>query len=83
VIDTKFWVILTQPNCPYCDKAKDILRDMGINEFTAFDITEMPALKYFLVQQGLYTVPQVYKSGYRIGGYDDLKLYFGDNYDGA
>lgn len=70
------YVILTQPNCVWCDRAKHLLRDHGLN-FTAINVAESVDLKMFLELSGLKTVPQVYRNGHRVGGFDDLLAQLG------
>jgi glutaredoxin 3 len=68
------WVVISRPKCPYCVLVKELLTSKGI-EFTEFDISKEFVMRDFLVQSGLTTVPQVYRNGQRVGGYDDTKAY--------
>ena len=69
-------VILTKENCPWCDKAKDLMREKGL-EFVEMDVYQHPSLRTFLGYLGLKTVPQIFTKDERIGGYDDLIQHLG------
>jgi glutaredoxin len=70
------WVIITKEDCPFCERAKDLLTDRGIT-YLVFNIDIFPPFRNFIKYQGLTTVPQVYKAGERIGGWEDLARYLG------
>lgn len=61
--------------CPYCKKAKALLREKGV-EFEDVDITanedEMRE-KLAKITGGRTTVPQIFINSVHIGGYTDLK----------
>ncbi|HBG49514.1 MAG TPA: glutaredoxin 3 [Cyanobacteria bacterium UBA9971] len=61
--------------CPYCKKAKALLRDKGV-DFEDIDITanedEMRE-KLSGITGGRTTVPQIFINGVHVGGYTDLK----------
>jgi glutaredoxin 3 len=61
--------------CPYCKKAKALLREKGV-DFEDIDITanedEMRE-KIGKITGGKTTVPQIFIDGVHIGGYTDLK----------
>jgi len=69
-------VIITKKNCPWCDKAKDLLKETDI-AFFEMDISEHPSLLEFFKHLNLNTVPQIFNKDERIGGYTDLVQYFG------
>ena len=69
-------VILTKENCPWCDKAKDLLRKKGL-EFVEMDVYQHTSLRTFLGYHGLKTVPQIFNKDERIGGYEDLVQHLG------
>ncbi len=65
--------IYTTLLCPYCHRAKALLRKKGA-AFTEVDVgmdaarrAEMTALAY-----GRHTVPQIFIDGVHVGGSDDL-----------
>lgn len=70
------WVILGKPECPYCEKATDLLHLYDI-EFVYMNVIGSD-LYQFLLNCGKTTVPQVYRDGQLIGGYEDLVSYLGD-----
>ena len=61
--------------CPYCKKAKALLREKGV-DFEDIDITanedEMRE-KLSGITGGRTTVPQIFINGVHVGGYTDLK----------
>lgn len=69
------FTIITKPDCPWCDKAKSLMR-MREESFSEFSVAEHPILRDFLKSGDLHTVPQVYWKGERIGGYEDLEAWF-------
>jgi glutaredoxin 3 len=66
-------IIYTTPVCPYCVRAKDLLKRKGKN-YTEIDITQNPsAMKEMLAKSGgRKTVPQIFINGQHVGGSDDL-----------
>ena len=62
-------------NCPFCDKAKELLRETG-EGLTEYAIDIQPELgKYIMERSLINTVPIVYHDDLLIGGYNDLKMY--------
>lgn len=68
-------VILTRPNCIYCEKAKKLIEEHG-DSFVEFDVTKDTVFRAFLKVQGITTVPQIYSEGEHIGGYTDLATWY-------
>lgn len=66
------WVVLSRPNCSWCDRAKELLRSYQVS-FTEFDINQATQLKDFVLANGLTTVPQVYVDGTHVGGFENLE----------
>jgi len=67
--------IATKDNCPWCDKAKELLaiNNMDVVEFKQEEIE----------QYHYKTYPQIWLEGYHIGGYKELELYMkGGNKNG-
>ncbi len=62
--------------CPYGLKALDLLKRRG---FVVEDrhLTTREQTDAFKAEHGVATTPQVFIGGERIGGYDDLRRYFG------
>jgi len=65
--------IYTKPLCPYCIRAKRLLKQKGV-EVTEIDIWLSPARKREMLSRadGRWTVPQIFIDGRGIGGCDDL-----------
>jgi alkyl hydroperoxide reductase subunit F len=58
--------------CPYCAKAKALLKSKGLS-YRDIDITTDEARQQEMVQRsGRRTVPQLFLDGQSVGGYDDL-----------
>lgn len=69
-------VIYTVDYCPYCNKAKKLLSEKGI-EFEDHDLTLNEAEKRkklgeMIGSTGRTTVPQIFIDGKHIGGYTEL-----------
>lgn len=71
------FVILGRENCPWCDKAKELLTEKE-HSFHYLDVMKEDALREFLLQNGLDSVPQVYRDGEYIGDYAELENYLED-----
>jgi len=64
--------IYTKSYCPYCKRAKELLRIKGV-EFTEFDVTADPAKEQEMRRRaGRETVPEIFVDGDLLGGCDDL-----------
>ncbi len=65
--------IYTTPYCPYCHRAKALLRDKGVS-VVEIDVMAQPARRDEMVQRsgGRRTVPQIFIGERHIGGCDDL-----------
>jgi len=66
-------IIYTKSWCPYCIRAKDLLKSKGA-EFTEIDIEkQQDKLAEMLEKSGQKrTVPQIFINDIHIGGCDDL-----------
>lgn len=66
--------IYTTPTCPFCHRAKALLRDKGV-DFTEIDVFSQPELRRAMTQRanGRRTVPQIFINDRAIGGSDDLQ----------
>jgi glutaredoxin 3 len=59
--------------CPYCIRAKHLLRERGI-AFEEIDVTGDHEARQRLVEQtGRRTVPQIFIGDEPIGGFDELR----------
>ncbi len=66
--------IYTTTYCPYCDRAKALLRRKGV-EFEEIDVTDDPDLRAEMIRRanGRRTVPEIFIDGQLIGGYEELR----------
>jgi glutaredoxin 3 len=59
--------------CPYCVRAKQILKSKGVEQIEEVRIDTDPlALKTMMEMTGRRTVPQIYIGSTHVGGCDDL-----------
>lgn len=67
-------VIYTKDYCPYCVKAKNLLKQKGVTGFTEIDITRDEKLQQEMLSKsnGRKTVPQIFIGSTHVGGFDDL-----------
>lgn len=67
-------VVYSTKICPYCDRAKALLRQRGV-AYEEVDVTNDPDKRAWLVTAtgGRRTVPQIFIDGEGIGGFDDLR----------
>jgi len=64
--------VYSKNNCPFCDRAKALLESKGI-PFKVIKMEDEPEAREFLVDQGLRSVPQIFKDGILLpGGYQGL-----------
>lgn len=69
------YTIITRNNCKYCDMAKAMLKEHGIN-FTTYNVEEASSkwVLSLLKEANIKTVPQIFSTdGSFIGGYRDLE----------
>lgn len=69
-------MVMPTHTCPYGLKALDLLRRQG---FTVDDrwLTTREQVDAFKAEHGVATTPQTFIDGARVGGYDDLRRFFG------
>lgn len=65
--------VITKPGCPYCDKAKMLLKIKG-HSFSE-DLRNTPADIESFKAAGYRSFPQVFLGEKRIGGFDQLKSF--------
>lgn len=66
-------VIYTTQVCPYCIRAKALLRSKQV-EFEEIDVGRDPRLQDEVRQRsGRRTVPQIFIDDQSVGGYDELR----------
>jgi glutaredoxin len=73
---TLYRMVMPGHTCPYGLKARDLLRRQG------YAVEDQPlrtreAVDAFKAEHGVKTTPQVFVGGERVGGYDDLRRFFG------
>ena len=73
---TLYRMVMDKHLCPYGLKAKDLLERQG---FTVDDhwLRTREETDAFKAGQGVTTTPQTFIDGQRVGGYDDLRRFFG------
>jgi glutaredoxin len=59
--------VYSKNNCPFCDRAKALLESKEI-PFRVIKMEEDPDAKEFLMDQGLRSVPQIFKDGVLLPG---------------
>lgn len=67
-------VVYTKDYCPYCQSAKALLEEKGV-EYKEIDVTnDEEKLKEMLAKSnGRTTVPEIFVGETLVGGYDDLR----------
>ena len=59
--------------CPYCIRAKHILKSKGVAQIEEIRVDENPSAREHMMQiTGRRTVPQIFIGDKHIGGCDDL-----------
>lgn len=69
-------MVMPDHTCPYGLKAKDLLRRQGY-EVEDHHLTTREETDAFKANHDVKTTPQTFIGGERIGGYDDLRRFFG------
>lgn len=66
--------IYTTPVCPYCVRAKNLLKQKGITSYEEIDVSADAAIRDAMVERagGRRTVPQIFIGDTHVGGFDDL-----------
>ena len=73
---TLYRMVMQNHTCPYGLKAKDLLQRKGYIVEDKW-LTSREQTDEFKVQHNVKTTPQIFIDGQRIGGYEDLRSYFG------
>lgn len=69
------YVIIGQPDCVFCQKAKALLMEK-YSDYQYFDLKNNPWLLELFKMSKLKTVPQIFSpEGDLIGGYEELEVY--------
>jgi glutaredoxin-like protein len=69
-------VMFSKPGCPFCARAKDVLKAKGIS-FTDIPQDQKITNSVLRAVSGEMTWPQVFVGGTRIGGADAVEAHFG------
>lgn len=66
-------IVYSGPGCPYCDRAKALLKKKGVT-FQDLNIRTDPAIRDAMIAKsnGRQTIPQIFIGDQHIGGCDDL-----------
>lgn len=67
--------IYTTKTCPYCIRAKELLKSKGVEKFVKeIDVTDNSELRALMAKRAneRKTVPQIFIGDRHIGGFDDL-----------
>ena len=73
---TIYRMMMPTHNCPYGIKAKDLLRRQGYEVEDRW-LRTREETEAFKAKHGVKTTPQTFIGGERVGGYDDLRRFFG------
>jgi glutaredoxin len=64
--------VYSKDSCPFCDRAKKLLESRGV-EYKEINVSVDTEAREFLIDQGLRSVPQIYRGTTLIpGGYQGL-----------
>ena len=78
-LDTMKATVYSKPNCPFCDRAKMLLKNKGveITEVSAVENREQ-LIEAVTKETGAAprTVPQIWLDGKYVGGYTELEAHF-------
>ncbi len=59
--------------CPYCVRAKQLLKKRGVTEIEEIRIDLLPKERdIMMAKTGRRTVPQIYIGEHHVGGFDDM-----------
>ncbi len=66
--------IYSTPVCPYCVRAKSLLKQKGVEAYEEIDVSGDASIRDAMVERagGRRTVPQIFIGETHVGGYDDL-----------
>lgn len=73
---TLYRMVMPHHTCPYGIKAKDLLERQGYQVEDKW-LTTREQVDAFKVEHNVKTTPQTFIGGKRVGGYDDLRRFFG------
>ncbi len=65
--------IYSSDYCPYCQRAKALLRERGVSEWEEVVVDGKPDVRAAMAARvGRTSVPQIFINGQHVGGCDDL-----------
>lgn len=65
--------IFSSDFCPYCSRAKSLLRERGVHDFEEIVVDGKPEVRARMTEiTGRTSVPQIFIGGQHVGGCDDL-----------
>ncbi|WP_058616152.1 glutaredoxin 3 [Tepidimonas taiwanensis] len=65
--------IYSSDYCPYCHRAKALLRARGVTAWDEINVDGRPEVRAEMAQRvGRTSVPQIFINGQHVGGCDDL-----------
>jgi glutaredoxin 3 len=66
--------LYTMGHCPYCARAKALLKRKGVSDWTEFDLEQVPEKRTEMEVRsgGRRTVPQIFIGDRHVGGSDDI-----------
>ena len=67
-------IMYTTPVCPYCVRAKGLLKRKGVTAITEIDVSRSEEVREDMIRKagGKRTVPQIFINGQHVGGCDEL-----------
>ena len=67
-------LLYTMGHCPYCARAKALLRKKGVADWEEYDLEIVPEKRAEMMARsgGRRTVPQIFIGDAHVGGSDDL-----------
>ena len=70
-------IVYSKPHCPYCDKAKYLLKSLGL-QYEEKVVTKDLSIDELFKALGkqVKTIPQIVMDDTHIGGYNELKEHF-------
>ena len=69
--------VYSKPQCPYCDKAKSLLKSLG-HEYEEKVVTKDLSIDelFKVLGKQVKTIPQIVMNDIHVGGYNELKEHF-------
>ncbi len=66
--------LYTMGHCPFCARAKALLKSKGVTDWTEYDLEIVPEKRAEMERRsgGRRTVPQIFIGDTHVGGSDDL-----------